>query len=76
MNEEQLELDGLIVTFEYDKRIAEPEVGYMIDYWFWEVISVEVSSDVLYNAYDIHHMLSVNDLAAIDTKIEEYLNNK
>lgn len=76
MNEDQLELDGLIVTFEYDKQFAEPEVGYMVDYWVWEVISLEVASNVLYGAYDIHHMLSVNDLVAIDTKIEDYLNNK
>lgn len=76
MNEQQLELDGLIVTFEYDKRFAEPEVGYMIDYWFWEVISVEVASDVLYDAYDILDKLSVKDLNRIDAEIEEYLNNK
>ena len=76
MNEEQLELDGLIVTFEYDKRFAEPEVGYMIDYWFWEVLSVEVASDVLYDSYDILDKLSVKDLGKIDDEIEEYLNNK
>ena len=74
--EEQLELDGLIVTFEYDKRFAEPEVGYMIDYWFWEVLSVEVASDVLHDAYDILDKLSVKDLGRIDDEIEEYLNNK
>jgi len=76
MNEEQLELDGLIVTFEYDKRFAEPEVGYMIDYWFWEVLSVEVASDVLYDSYDILDKLSVKDLGKIDDEIGEYLNNK
>ena len=76
MNEEQLELDGLIVTFEYDKRFAEPEVGYMIDYWFWEVLSVEVASDVLYDSYDILDKLSVKDFGKIDDEIEEYLNNK
>ena len=76
MNEEQLELDGLIVTFEYDKQFAEPEVGYLVDFWHWEVLSVEVASDVLWHAYDIQDMLSVKDLAAIDTKIEEYLNKK
>ena len=76
MNEEQLELDGLIVTFEYDKRFAEPEVGYMIDYWFWEVLSVEVASDVLHDAYDILDKLSIKDLGRIDDEIEEYLKNK
>ena len=76
MKEEQLELDGLIVTFEYDKQFAEPEVGYLVDYWFWEVISVEVASDVLYDAYDILDRLSVKDLSRIDDEIEEYLNNK
>ena len=74
--EEQLELDGIIVTFEYDKRFAEPEVGYMIDYWFWDVIDVEVASDVLYESYSILDKLSVKDLNRIDAEIEEYLNNK
>ena len=76
MKEEQLELDGLIVTFEYDKRFAEPVVGYMIDYWFWEVLSVEVASDLLYDSYDILDKLSVKDFGKIDDEIEEYLNNK
>jgi len=76
MNESELHLDGLIVTFEYDKQFAEPEVGYMVDYWYWEVTSVEVASDVLTDAYNIHDMLSVNDLARIDEEIENYLNEK
>ena len=76
MKETELHLDGLIVTFEYDKQFSEPEVGYMVDYWFWEVISVEVASDVLTDAYNIHELLSVNDLARIDEKIENYLNEK
>ena len=74
--EEQLELDGLIVTFEYDKRFAEPEVGYMIDYWFWDVIDVEVASYVLHDSHSILDKLSVKDLNRIDAEIEEYLNNK
>jgi len=74
--EEQLELDGLVVTFKYDKELAEPEVGYMIDYWFWEILNVEVVSDVLFGAYCILDKLSADDLARIDDKIEEFLNNK
>lgn len=76
MKETELHLDGLIVTFEYDKQFSEPEVGYMVDYWYWEVTSVEVASDVLTDAYNIHELLSVNDLARIDEKIENYLNEK
>ena len=76
MKETELHLDGLIVTFEYDKQFSEPEVGYMVDYWYWEVTSVEVASDVLTDAYNIHDMLSVDDLSRIDEKIENYLNEK
>ena len=74
--EEQLELDGLIVTFETILQFAEPDVGYMIDYWFWEILNVEVVSDVLFGAYCILDKLSIKDLARIDDKIEEYLHNR
>ena len=76
MKTEFLEIDCLQIEFTYERQEAEPEVGYLVDFWSWDVKAVYVVSYVIGGEYDLLDQLSVDDLARIDDEIEEYLNNK
>jgi len=76
MKTEFLEIDCLQIEFTYEHLEAEPEVGYLVPFWSWDVKAVYVVSDLIFDEYDILDQLSVDDLARIDDEIEEYLNNK
>ena len=83
MKTEFLDLDCFLIEFTYEHQEAEPEVGYLVPFWSWDVKAVYVVSDLIFDEYDrairlfnILDMLSVEDLGIIDDEIEEYLNNK
>ena len=76
MNTAFLELDELQIEFTYERQQAEPEVGYLVDFWSWDVKAVYLVSDLLTGEYDLLDQLSTKDLGRIDDEIEEYLNNK
>jgi hypothetical protein len=76
MKTEFLDLDCFLIEFTYEHQKAEPEVGYLVPFWSWDVKAVYVVSDLIFDEYDILDILSVEDLIRIDEEIEEYLNNK
>ena len=76
MKTEFLDLDCFLIEFTYEHQQAEPEVGYLVPFWSWDVKAVYVVSYVIGGEYDLLDQLSVDDLARIDDEIEEYLNNK
>ena len=76
MNEDEITIGDVKIEFTYKRVEAEPEVGYLVGYWAWEVNNVYVHNDTIFDGVDILDSLSVNDLARIDEKIENYLNEK
>ena len=76
MKTEFLDLDCFLIEFTYEHQQAEPEVGYLVPFWSWDVKAVYVVSDLIFDEYDILDQLSVEDLGKIDDEIEQYLNSK
>lgn len=76
MIEETLILGDIVVIFEYERRRAEPEVGYMLDYWWWDIKSIELCNDTVKGYYELLNILNVQDLSRIDDEIEKFLEKK
>jgi len=76
MIEDEITIGDVTIEFSYKRVEAEPEVGYLVDFWSWDVKAVYLVSDLLTGEYDLLDQLSTKDLGRIDDEIEEYLNNK
>ena len=59
MKTEFLDLDCFLIEFTYEHQEAEPEVGYLVPFWSWDVKAVYVVSDLI---FDPHYKLIDNDL--------------
>jgi hypothetical protein len=74
MNEYTMTIGELSITFEYEKRPADYEVGYTMDWWHYEILSVELLNFYLmYNPIDILNILPVDVIDRINEQIDEYL---
>ena len=77
MNEDVLIIGDIIIEFTYEWATKEPEVGYLVSFWKYDVKHIIMfNDDIMTEGYDIMDKLSSDDLARIDEHIEEYLNKK
>ena len=75
MNEDWLEVDGLNIEFKYSFWAKDESVGIMSDDYSYEIMHVWVDNSVVMEI-DILPILSGNNLARVEARIENYLNSK
>jgi hypothetical protein len=75
MNEDWLEVDGLNIEFKYSFWSKDESVGIMLDDYSYEIMHVWVDNSVVMEV-DILPILSGNNLARVEERVENYLNSK